>query len=200
MDWLVREHDGERLADIAEERALPAPVVRQRVSRLRRAIRSRYAGLFAIGLLLLIAGRFSSRTTDAPEVAPTITKEPVASATPVADRDLVDELQGSWAVEAITPKRPLTSAEQRFVDRQLMALQLRVDGRDVTTSLGTSLRVLKVVPVESKPHTARVVIERGQQRQEVLVSLRKDSRGARLEVVLEGTKYAGWVVLRRPSS
>ncbi|MEO7110468.1 MAG: sigma factor, partial [Polyangiaceae bacterium] len=44
LEWIVREHDGEELASIAEELSIPAPLVRQRVSRLRRALRSRWLG------------------------------------------------------------------------------------------------------------------------------------------------------------
>ncbi|NUP11556.1 MAG: hypothetical protein HOW73_36385 [Polyangiaceae bacterium] len=42
MRWVLREAEGERLADIADEAALPADVVRQRVCRLRRHLRSRW--------------------------------------------------------------------------------------------------------------------------------------------------------------
>ena len=44
LEWIVREHAGEDLSRIAEETHLPAPVVRQRVSRLRRALRDRWLG------------------------------------------------------------------------------------------------------------------------------------------------------------
>lgn len=54
LDWLLREGEGETLEAIAEEERLPAPVVRQRVSRLRRLLRSRWAQLVAAGLAVLV--------------------------------------------------------------------------------------------------------------------------------------------------
>ena len=55
FEWLLREGDGETLEAIAEEERIPAPVVRQRVSRLRRLFRSRWAQLAAAGLVALVA-------------------------------------------------------------------------------------------------------------------------------------------------
>lgn len=43
FEWMAREGDGEKLAHIAEEAALPPEQVRQRVSRLRRFMRERWA-------------------------------------------------------------------------------------------------------------------------------------------------------------
>lgn len=53
LGWLVREHHGEELAEIADAAGLPAPTVRQRVSRLRRALRAQWSQALA---LLLLAG------------------------------------------------------------------------------------------------------------------------------------------------
>src|SRR5688572_7555967 len=53
MQWLVREHGGERLCEIAQETGVPPCVVRQRVSRLRRALRSRFMMLL---LAVLVVG------------------------------------------------------------------------------------------------------------------------------------------------
>jgi len=54
LSWLLREGDGETLDEIAREAALPAPRVRQRVSRLRRHFQSRWMALGAAGLALLL--------------------------------------------------------------------------------------------------------------------------------------------------
>ncbi len=59
FEWLLREGDGEKLEHIARDANLPAPRVRQRVSRLRRFLRERWAlelGLTALGLVLLATG------------------------------------------------------------------------------------------------------------------------------------------------
>jgi DNA-directed RNA polymerase specialized sigma24 family protein len=53
LGWLVREHAGDRLVDIAQEERLPSEVVRQRVSRFRRHLRARW--LLAAAALVLLA-------------------------------------------------------------------------------------------------------------------------------------------------
>jgi DNA-directed RNA polymerase specialized sigma24 family protein len=55
LHWLLRESDGESLDEIARDAALPAPRVRQRVSRLRRYLHSRWLALGAAGLVLLLS-------------------------------------------------------------------------------------------------------------------------------------------------
>jgi DNA-directed RNA polymerase specialized sigma24 family protein len=59
FEWMLREGDGERLEQIAEEEQIPAPRVRQRVSRLRRYLRARWVAQAAVlglgtGLLVLL--------------------------------------------------------------------------------------------------------------------------------------------------
>jgi RNA polymerase sigma factor (sigma-70 family) len=54
LHWLLRESEGETLDEIARDAALPAPRVRQRVSRLRRHFQNRWLALGAAGLALLI--------------------------------------------------------------------------------------------------------------------------------------------------
>ena len=56
LEWMLREGDGEKLEQIARDANVPAPRVRQRVSRLRRFLRERWAAelmLGALGLALL---------------------------------------------------------------------------------------------------------------------------------------------------
>lgn len=59
LEWMLREGDGDRLQEIAQDARVPAARVRQRVSRLRRALRSRWtaelsaaAGVIALALLV----------------------------------------------------------------------------------------------------------------------------------------------------
>ena len=59
FEWLLREGDGDKLEHIADEAELPAPRVRQRVSRLRKHFRSRWALEVAavaalVGIVLLV--------------------------------------------------------------------------------------------------------------------------------------------------
>lgn len=55
LQWMLREGDGEKLEAIAAEERVPAPRVRQRVSRLRRHFRSRWAAqLAAVAAVLAV--------------------------------------------------------------------------------------------------------------------------------------------------
>ncbi|HEX3850670.1 MAG TPA: hypothetical protein VHW01_06860 [Polyangiaceae bacterium] len=59
LEWMLREGDGEKLEQIARDANLPAPRVRQRVSRLRCFLREQWAAelmLGTLGLALLAAG------------------------------------------------------------------------------------------------------------------------------------------------
>ena len=53
LEWMLREGDGEKLEQIARDVNLPAPRVRQRVSRLRRFLRERWAAELMLALLAL---------------------------------------------------------------------------------------------------------------------------------------------------
>lgn len=56
LEWMLREGAGEKLETIAAEANVPAPRVRQRVSRLRRYYKARWAAqAAAVAALLLIA-------------------------------------------------------------------------------------------------------------------------------------------------
>ena len=86
LEWMLREGEGEKLEAIAEAENLPAPRVRQRVSRLRRHLRERWAvelaALAAIGLVVaLIVWEMNRKpgkpiTQDAPQVEPPQDKKP----------------------------------------------------------------------------------------------------------------------------
>jgi len=72
LHWLLRESDGESLDEIARDAALPAPRVRQRVSRLRRHFHARWLALGAAGLVLLLGAGLLIHATRTPttEVPP----------------------------------------------------------------------------------------------------------------------------------
>lgn len=76
LHWLLREGDGESLDEIARDVDLPAPRVRQRVSRLRRHFHARWLALGAAGLLLLVgAGALFYRALRPALVPPSIARE-----------------------------------------------------------------------------------------------------------------------------
>ena len=75
LRWLLRESDGESLDEIARDARLPAPRVRQRVSRLRRHFHSRWLALGATGFALLLAAGFVLRAERKSTPAPSIVRE-----------------------------------------------------------------------------------------------------------------------------
>jgi RNA polymerase sigma factor (sigma-70 family) len=84
LEWMLREGDGEKLEQIAREANVPAPRVRQRVSRLRRFLRERWAAELMLGTLgwaLLVSGaafyyRHLHRTEEIAKHDPVLLPEP----------------------------------------------------------------------------------------------------------------------------
>ncbi len=77
LHWLLRESDGESLDEIARDAALPAPRVRQRVSRLRRHFHARWLALGAASLVLLLGAGWLFHATRASPKPPPIARESV---------------------------------------------------------------------------------------------------------------------------
>lgn len=71
LDWMLREGEGEKLESIAESEHVPAPRVRQRVSRLRRHFKENWkrevAMLAALGVLVTVAIALWLREKETPE-------------------------------------------------------------------------------------------------------------------------------------
>lgn len=74
LEWLLREGDGDKLEAIAESENLPAPRVRQRVSRLRRHLRTRWAAdlamLAALGVAVTLLVVWWRRSKEEPVARP----------------------------------------------------------------------------------------------------------------------------------
>ncbi len=90
LEWMLREGDGEPLESIAREQNLPAPRVRQRVSRLRRYLRSRWAATAAVAGVLLVAAVWLSQSNERPITAP-LPSGPWVTAEPPDARSLRSE-------------------------------------------------------------------------------------------------------------
>lgn len=80
LEWMLREGAGEKLENIAREENLPAPRVRQRVSRLRRYFRTRWAAAAAVLAVSIVIGFWLLSTTDE--------KPPVVEIRPEKDADV----------------------------------------------------------------------------------------------------------------
>jgi RNA polymerase sigma factor (sigma-70 family) len=80
LEWLLRESEGEKLEDIAESEQLSAPQVRQRVSRLRKHFRDRWAmhvaALAALGALGFVAWIIVRKPSQRAVVGPVVNPEP----------------------------------------------------------------------------------------------------------------------------
>jgi RNA polymerase sigma factor (sigma-70 family) len=87
LEWMLREGAGEKLEEIANDEALPAPAVRQRVARLRKHFRTRWAALAAAALVGSLVAFFLLRSRE-PEVA----KNPIAPDPIARGRELRHEL------------------------------------------------------------------------------------------------------------
>ncbi|MFO0734303.1 MAG: sigma factor [Labilithrix sp.] len=205
MEWLVREHGGERLADIASENGLPAPMVRQRVSRLRRALRSRWAG--AVGVLVLFLGiaaalgvsRSRSVEQPAPAVTPIVPDRPVPTTKPEElppPSPLLDQAQGDWVVQSVRPERELSAGEKKLVDTYSKSATMHVEGGTITVTANAFKETWHVTSVEG--HHVTLDCEHGE-KEVADVVLRQDRAGSQLELRLpHHPRLAGKLVLKRP--
>jgi DNA-directed RNA polymerase specialized sigma24 family protein len=195
LGWLVREHAGDRLADIAKEAGLPSPVVRQRVSRLRRALRKRWAAALAFVFLLggLAGGAYSLGTGSSGGVAiapdPSIASPPIVAAAP-------SPLDGTWRVEKIEPTMKLAPAQKEMLDAELPTIRVKVQGAriEITAHLGIlALTAKDVVQAKDGTISATVVASNGVQQR---VTIKRKGE-ARLELTVKDARYGGTAVLVR---
>jgi DNA-directed RNA polymerase specialized sigma24 family protein len=91
LEWVMREHAGESLFEIAREEALNASTLRQRICRLRRQLRARY--LFPL-LLALGVGAGSVASTFAPRAHQG-----------AAETQSLRAFSGEWRVRAAAPSK-----------------------------------------------------------------------------------------------
>ena len=200
MEWLVREHAGERLADIASENGVPAPVVRQRVSRLRRALRSRWTGLFGVAAVLAGLSALGLAAYDPREA---IAPDPDLAATPTAPSSsptdvLVKEAEGDWVVQSVRPNRPLTSAEQLLLTREKKDAKVHIHGNRIELVTPGFKTAWSITSFEKTARGARIGLTNDTGlKQTVDVTMRRDDAGPRLDVTFGGFKFAANVTLRR---
>ncbi len=100
LEWMLREGDGEKLESIAESEQIPAPRVRQRVSRMRRFLKERWVATALAGTLVvitIIVILLKVRPSPQPDVA--VTPEIPRPTAPVRDPRL--ELAGKERKDAL---------------------------------------------------------------------------------------------------
>jgi hypothetical protein len=136
LGWLVREHNGEQLAEIAEEAGIPAPAVRQRVSRLRRLLRARWSHALAF---LLVAGSCGALARHA-MIPDTIVAEPIGRQPPRA----TGLPQGVWRID-----RVLT--DPGVATKLAPAVRVRVDGAHITLSAAAQSTERDVIEMKRSP-------------------------------------------------
>jgi DNA-directed RNA polymerase specialized sigma24 family protein len=88
FEWMLREGAGEKLESIAADEQVPAPRVRQRVSRLRRHYRARWAAVLATLVLVAVAIGLATRKRTQEEIAPLPSPLIVPSVTPAPEPTL----------------------------------------------------------------------------------------------------------------
>jgi len=85
LDWMARESDGEKLEAIAADTNIPSARIRQRVSRLRRFMKARWAMEISAALVLVvIASWMLSRRSNTVTNLDPVPIPPVSVAPPVA--------------------------------------------------------------------------------------------------------------------
>lgn len=197
LGWLVREHAGDRLTDIAKEAGLPSPVVRQRVSRLRRSLRQRWASALAFLLLLGAGGAYSlgSSGTAGSGGGVAITPDPSVASPPIVAA-APSPLDGTWRVEKLEPAMALTQAQRAMIDSELPSARVKVHGANIQISAnaGTlSLTAKDVVQAKDGTITATVVAPNGVAQR---VTIKREG-DARLRLSVKEGRFAGQAVLVR---
>lgn len=195
LGWLVREHSGDRLADIAKEAGLPSPVVRQRVSRLRRALRKRWAAALAFVFLVggLAGGAYTFSTDGSGGVAiapdPSVATPPVVAAAP-------SPLDGTWRVERIDPAAKLSPTQKEMLDAEVPTIRVKVQGARIQISahLGTlDVTAKDVVQAKDGTISATIVAPNGVEQR---ITIQRLGEG-RLKLTSKDARFGGTAILVR---
>jgi DNA-directed RNA polymerase specialized sigma24 family protein len=117
LEWMLREGEGEKLDVIAREAEVPAPRVRQRVSRLRRHFKARWAvevaalAVLLLALALILRGRHETEVAPRPEPSlepsPTVREAPPTIAPAMSTTPPVPSASAATpSPSAVTPPVP----------------------------------------------------------------------------------------------
>jgi RNA polymerase sigma factor (sigma-70 family) len=106
LEWMLREGDGEKLEHIARDAKLPATRVRQRVSRLRRLLRQRWAAeltLAGLAVLLCAGGAYYWLSRD--KQPQDVVEKEIISPVPSVQREPAPSRPAGSASELPAPQR-----------------------------------------------------------------------------------------------
>lgn len=194
LGWIVREHQGDQLSDIAEEAGLPSPVVRQRVSRLRRALRKRWAQALAFVFLLGGAGGAAYSLFGDGSGSIAIAPDPSVASPPIAAAP--SPLDGTWRVQKIEPTAKLTQAQQALLDSEVPTIRVKVQGAriEITAHMGAMVLTAKdVVQAKDGTISATVVTPNGISQR---VTIKREGE-ARLRLTVKDARFGGTAILVR---
>jgi RNA polymerase sigma factor (sigma-70 family) len=171
LDWMAREGEGEKLDAIAEEERVPAARVRQRVSRMRRWMKERWAAeLAAVAMLTLLAlaawwllhdaappeahdrsGPLPGIVPEAPsplERARSLRADALRACDRGAFRDCLDGLDAARALDPVGDRDPAVDAARAGAQR---ALPSALPPKDDTAPVPTSMQSVPTSMSKSGP-------------------------------------------------
>ena len=99
LSWLLREHAGESLKDIARELSMDARALRQRVCRLRRQLRARYLGAALLGLSLLVGANTLLEDVGFPEPTTNIAGTAYDGRWRIVSSSIAESALATWEIE-----------------------------------------------------------------------------------------------------
>jgi DNA-directed RNA polymerase specialized sigma24 family protein len=147
FEWMLREGAGEKLESIAADEDIPAPRVRQRVSRLRKHYRTRWAAALALLVAIAVVTVFALRKRPKEEIAPL--PSPIVPSAPLAPlppplqeatpeeraaelrrnalekcdagrwRECIDGLDDAWRIDPAGDSSPVVQARRRAAEGAL---------------------------------------------------------------------------------
>jgi DNA-directed RNA polymerase specialized sigma24 family protein len=131
LDWMLREGEGEKLESIAQTERVPAPRVRQRVSRLRRHLKSHWQKevtlLATLGVLITIALLFV-RNRDPEPIANDdvprgieIRKQGLEKCAAGEWKDCLDKLDAAKRLDPAGDAQPAVNAARESANKALSA-------------------------------------------------------------------------------
>jgi RNA polymerase sigma factor (sigma-70 family) len=192
LSWLVQEHNGDTLEQIAARDRCAGPVVRQRIHRFRQHLRARW--LIAATLAIVLVWAVASRRGEAVIVRDDMALAPV----------ILADVAGLYQVDEVSAGAGVSSADRALLDGiRVGRAQLRVSrptGEDaivVEVGAGVLLRV-----VDASDGRMRVRADDGSE--QVVRAKRVINGGAgrtTLEVLCEEGRLRGtWLRLRPVST